>query len=141
LPYPDNSFDSVHCSHIIEHLFPKDAHKLLTEIDRVLRVNGILCLRTPLLHKGFYNDFTHIKPYNPEAIIYYLNVGKIDQLTLKRVKGVYKLIKLKYRRNQLFLFLRKTPFWFLGIIFNILYRFGLSGIAKTGYMLVLKKIG
>lgn len=35
LPYEDNSFDAVHCSHVIEHLFPEDAYKLLSEMNRI----------------------------------------------------------------------------------------------------------
>jgi len=111
-PVKDNSFNAVHCSHVIEHLMPEDAHKLLLEMDRVLKVRGIFCIRAPLLWKGFYHDFTHIKPYYPEAILRYMINGK--QKTLGEINGEYKVLELKYRMSE-----KKE---------------------KTGFMLILKKI-
>jgi ubiquinone/menaquinone biosynthesis C-methylase UbiE len=140
LPFENNSFDAVHCSHVIEHLLPEDAYKLLKEMNRVLKIGGIFCLRTPLLYRNFYSDLTHIKPYYPQAILHYIRTEENNQRTFEDIDGFYKKIKLKYRREQLFPSIKDTPLWFLWILFNFLYRFGLSNTTKTGYMLVLKKI-
>ena len=140
LPFKDSSFDAVHCAHVIEHLFPEDVHKLLNEMNRVLKKDGIFCLRAPLLHRGFYHDLTHIKPYYPEAVLHYIKLKEINQTTLESIDGLYKKIKLKYRSERLFLFVFKTHFRFLRIISNILYNFGITNFRKTGYMLILKKI-
>lgn len=137
LPFKDSSFDAVHCSHVIEHLLPEGAYKLLREMNRVLKKGGILCLRTPLLYKGFYCDFTHIKPYYPEAILHYLKTSEQSQRTLQDIEGEYKLIRLKYRRAQLFLGFHTM---FLDVFFNFLYRLGISSFKKTGYVLILRKI-
>ena len=139
LPFKNASFDAVHCSHVIEHLLPNEAHKLLSEMDRVLKIGGIFCIRTPLLYRDFYCDLTHIKPYYPEAILHYIITNPNSQRTLEDINGIYKKIKLKYRRQQLFSFVLNTRFWFIGIIFNILYRFKIMSLKKTGYMLILKK--
>jgi len=140
LRFKNNYFEGIHSSHVIEHLFPLDAYKFLKEMDRVLKIGGIFCLRTPLLYDGFYNDFTHIKPYNPDAILHYLTDANEDSRTLDGIPGRYKVIKLKYRRNQLFPNLSRTTFWFLAPFFNLLYRFKISSFRKTGYILILKKI-
>ncbi len=140
LPFEDFSFDGVHCSHVIEHLLPTDAYKLLKEVDRVLKVGGILCLRTPLLHSGFYYDLTHIKPYYPQAILHYLENPKRNQGTMEDIPGLYKTIKLKYRRSRLFPGIYNTPFWFLSPLCNVLSRFGITSLKKDAYILILRKV-
>lgn len=40
LPFKDKVFDGVHCSHVIEHFPPNEAHQILSEIDRVLHEGG-----------------------------------------------------------------------------------------------------
>ena len=47
LPYPDNSFDAVYCSHLIEHLTPKKGGELVAEIHRVLARSGICRIVCP----------------------------------------------------------------------------------------------
>lgn len=124
LPFKDNSFDGIHCAHVIEHLQPKDAYIFLKEASRVLKKNGILVIRTPLLWDGFYNNLTHIKPYNPDAIMRYL-VHTSPDTTFPHIKTKFKKVALHWRYRSLF---------------NILYRFGIHRMKKDGYMLVLRKI-
>ena len=141
LPFEDNSFDGVHCSHVIEHLQPKNAYRLLSELVRVLKKNGILVIRTPMLYNGFYDDFTHVKPYHPKALLHYLTTyEKSEQTTLTPIKGKFKVLKLKYRKAPLFLGILDTHLFFIFPLFNFLYRFGISSLKKTGYMIILKKI-
>jgi len=141
LPFEDNSFDGVHCSHVIEHLQPKEAYKLLSELLRVLKKDGILVIRTPMLYNGFYDDFTHVKPYHPKALLHYLTTyERSEQTTLTPIKGKFKVLKLKYRKAPLFLGILDTPLFFIFPLFNLLYRFGISSLKKTGYMLILKRI-
>lgn len=101
LPYPENYFDGIHCSHLIEHLGADDAWKLLSEIDRVLEVNGIVCIRTPFNHEGFYQDIGHVKPYLPSAITSCLcdNVDRILQLQYPRIKGHYEQVGFDKRAD------------------------------------------
>jgi ubiquinone/menaquinone biosynthesis C-methylase UbiE len=140
LPFDSGSFDAVHCSHVIEHLLPGEAHQLLREMDRVLKEGGIFCLRTPLLHRGFYNDLTHIKPYNHRAILHYIRIEETRQRTLSDIPGIYRKVFFRYRREPLFPEIKKTPFKHLWIFFDILYRFGITNTNKTGYILILRKI-
>jgi len=67
IPFLDNSFDVVNCRHIIEHLFPEEARKMILEMKRVLKPGGIIILTTPT-EEAVWNTFGHIKPYNPTAI-------------------------------------------------------------------------
>lgn len=98
LPFNDSSIEGINCAHVIEHFLPIDAYKVLKEMDRVLVHGGILCLRTPLLWNHFYDDFTHIKPYNPEAIQHYLEKHDVRSATYIPIKSVYETLVIKYRR-------------------------------------------
>jgi SAM-dependent methyltransferase len=47
LPFPDESFDAVYGSHVLEHLEPDTAAQLLRECHRVLRPGGIVRIVVP----------------------------------------------------------------------------------------------
>lgn len=134
LPFKNNSFDGVHCAHVIEHLDPKSAHKMLSEAERVLINGGIFVISTPILWKGFYNDFTHIKPYYPESIIRYMSSDNAEQKTLNDFKYKFKKVDLYWRYRPI------LPIGKIGcLISNYLYQFGIHSFIKDAYTLVLKK--
>lgn len=47
LPFADASAEFIYCSHTLEHLFPDDALKLLREMRRVLKPQGVARLAVP----------------------------------------------------------------------------------------------
>lgn len=47
LPFPADSTLLVYCSHTLEHLLPNEAIKLLKEVHRVLRPDGIARIAVP----------------------------------------------------------------------------------------------
>lgn len=141
LPFDANTFAGINCSHLIEHLNPDDAYKLLTEINRILKPGGILCMRTPMLHSKFFDEFGHIKPYPPEALLTYLN-NKPDgtQTQYKTLGNNYELLKLRYQRANLFEMFAGTPLSFLTAVGNILLRFNISSWQKISYVVIFKKV-
>lgn len=134
LPFSARSFDGVHCSHVIEHLPPKEAYKMLKEIARVLKKRGFFVLATPILWSGFYNDFTHIKPYYPKSIMRYLGVEG-EQKTLPDIKARFKKVDFYWRFRCL-----PLPGKLGYFLANFLYQFGLHSIQKDGYTLILEKL-
>jgi SAM-dependent methyltransferase len=48
IPYPDNSFDMVFASHVLEYV--KNDRQAIQEIKRVLRPGGLAFLPVPMLH-------------------------------------------------------------------------------------------
>ena len=48
IPYPDNSFDLVFASHVLEYV--KNDRRAIQEIKRVLRPGGLAFLPVPMLH-------------------------------------------------------------------------------------------
>ena len=62
-------FDGVFCAHVVEHLPPAAAVRLLEGAHRVLAPGGVLVLITPdprdleVLTERFWHDLTHVRPY------------------------------------------------------------------------------
>ncbi|WP_008292707.1 class I SAM-dependent methyltransferase [Congregibacter litoralis] len=57
---PENSFDSIHCSHVLEHV--EDDHKAMTELFRVLKPGGTALLAVPISRQETYEDSTIVLP-------------------------------------------------------------------------------
>lgn len=72
LPFNDEDFDGIYCSHLIEHFSPNDAIHIMKEINRVLRPGGILLVRSPLYSPAFFDDPTHIRPYHLHSVLHLL---------------------------------------------------------------------
>jgi len=146
IPFPENYFDGVHASHILEHLCPDDFYHTLKEMDRVLKGGGILLISSPLLWDGFYNDLSHIKPYPPQILKRYLSEESLSKSSTRARIGGYKMRELIYRYQlqelnpimirhlHLFNFLCK-------ILVKILKTIGVGHFYKTGYTIILEKTG
>lgn len=69
LPFKDNSFTSLDCQHVIEHV--TDPLLLLQESRRVLKPGGRAVYVTPnvkTLGFDFYMDYTHIRPFTKTSL-------------------------------------------------------------------------
>ena len=62
LPFPDGSFDVASCLEMIEHISSTDAGRLLGEVARVLRPDGLLIVSTP---NGALTSHDREHPDNP----------------------------------------------------------------------------
>ncbi|MBN1252135.1 MAG: class I SAM-dependent methyltransferase [Bacteroidales bacterium] len=104
LPFDDNSFDIVHCSHVIEHLKYPDVINAINELFRVCKKNGIVIIRTPLrVNHRFYNDIDHIRPYPPDAIINFFNNEQQQQkgkIEIKEIKRWYTRVYFEFDYNR-----------------------------------------
>jgi SAM-dependent methyltransferase len=152
LPFANSTFDGIYCAHLIEHLAPPDAYALLREMARVLRVSGILVLQTPLLHKGFFNDLTHIRPYYPEAVLHYYSTyahqrSESTSPTYSGIDAEFEIVHLKYRYAPLYFPMvwpehdlpRFKIQFAMTALSLVLYRFGIHGLKQTGYTLALRR--
>lgn len=146
LPFENQFFDLIHCSHVIEHLQPQELYDSLVQMDRVLKIGGILVISTPLLWEGFYQDLSHIKPYGYFVLEKYLCGAHLENLTREPVSLNYSKEKLEFRyldepRETWF---NQNQDFFGRIVMSLNYRLrkrGLRKLVKTGYTLVLKKHG
>lgn len=73
LPFKDEMFDAVYCSHVIEHM--ESPLYLMKEINRVLKEKGKAVVITPdyimtsrKYNEGFWCDYTHKQPFIPHSL-------------------------------------------------------------------------
>lgn len=153
LPFKKGQFDGIFSGHVIEHLYPADALKMLYEFDRVLKVGGVIVLKTPLMYGRFFNDLTHIRPYPPEAIMDYLQETdqKVTQRTADRRITKYRIADLFYRYDFVYYpqlepsriedSVVKSAVSIAKILSTILFRIGIKNyFVKNGYTIVLEKL-
>ncbi len=146
MPFKDKQVDFIHCSHIVEHIEPSDLYKFLKDVDRVLSNNGVLVISAPLFWPRFYDDLSHVKPYNPSVFMKYLSVNYSNTRTSQAISRNYKLLDLVYRyrvepMNNVKFYGNK--FFILDFVlysFKILFsKIGFRQYIKNGYVLVLQK--
>lgn len=147
LPFRHESVDGIYCSHVIEHLYQEQAYELLRQIARILRPGGILVLKSPLPHPGFYDEFSHVKPYPPNAVLrYFWDLG--TQETYARIPCRFELVALKWDYARLFyppiepvyLSRKLGRALFFKALSLFLFAIGLHSWRRVGYTLVLRKL-
>lgn len=140
-------YDILLMSHIIEHFLPDDLLKFMDDYLDRLKLNGYLIIATPLNSPYFYDDFDHVKPYQPVGIN--LVFGEKEGQVKYHSKNTIKLIDIWFRRNCLKLshsrglYLRKyTPIpHIINLIFAILFHISFGKISRIdGWMGLYKKI-
>ena len=106
LPFGNNSFDAVYCSHVLEHLY--STHLILQEIRRVLKDNGRIYLETPSLGSllvpsfsfcrdqdvpfNFYDDPTHIKPFSKTGMFIILKRAGFTKIRVAAARNPWSLL-------------------------------------------------
>jgi ubiquinone/menaquinone biosynthesis C-methylase UbiE len=139
LPYSNENFDVLHCSHVIEHFKYPEITNLLDQLVRVVKTSGYIIIRSPLLHPDFYLDIDHIRPYPPETILNYFN-NQQQQIV---GRGKVKLINCWYRRQNYKIFNIGTSKikYFINAFLAFLWTFIKFPFSKkNGYIIILQKI-
>jgi predicted SAM-dependent methyltransferase len=77
----DQRFDAVYCSHTLEHVYPHEAKKVLSEFHRVLNDKGMLWVNVPNLEGLEVSD----------KVVYESPSGPITALDM--IYGHHKLIE------------------------------------------------
>ncbi len=144
LNFCSSFFDVIHVSHVMEHLEIEVFYKTLIEIDKCLKFGGILVVSMPTLTDFFYDDLSHVKPYNPSIFLKYLTNGKFNNLTRTKISDNYHLLKLQYRyeSKKIMEFPEGTKnaiFFILNKFFGFLKILGIKKYVKTGYTIILQK--
>ena len=64
IEYPDESFDLIYCSHVLEHI--EDDRKAISEIYRVLKKTGRAVILVPIMAEKTFEDPTIVDPVERE---------------------------------------------------------------------------
>lgn len=90
-PYPDNYFDVVYSSHVLEHFTKSQALYLLKESFRVLKPNGILRIAVPDLESSCQEYLRILNlpedDQNKSALYEWIIIELLDQLVRLRTRG------------------------------------------------------
>jgi len=93
---PDNSFDTILCFQVIEHI--KNDHLLLKEIKRVLKPGGSFFLTTPNKLTSLTRNPFHIREYLPNEM-QALIAASFNTCTVQGIYGNNTVMKY-YAANQ-----------------------------------------
>jgi SAM-dependent methyltransferase len=132
IPLQNNTIDDVFCGEVLEHVF--NPNQVLSEINRVLKPNGLLLLTCPFTifeHEvpydyARYSSFglTHLLKENNFEIIKFVKSGSyLSTLIQLLCAYIYFIIaKIPVIKHVLFI-LFITPLLVLGIVFDSLPNF------------------
>jgi SAM-dependent methyltransferase len=105
LPFPDCSADAIYSCWLLEHL--DDPVRALAETRRVLRPNGYGLFVVPSvrsLTRGFYNDYTHVRPYSPQSLAQVARAAGFPHFSVEHLfwtRGLRRLIPLTGNNRML----------------------------------------
>jgi SAM-dependent methyltransferase len=80
----NESVDFITMNAVIEHI--KNPDNIFKEINRVLKNNGLVFVRTPnwqMDYKNFFNDPTHVKPYTPVSLKETFKLYNLDTIFIE----------------------------------------------------------
>lgn len=133
--------DVLVLSHIIEHFDHENLVRFVNKYLPKLRIDGIVIIFTPVLHRGFYDDFDHVKPYNPKAIRQAF-IDRQAQTQEFGIVGEFAEIDRWMKRDTLWHSYRDRRWMhFLKVPLSLLTTITFGRVGRlTGYGVVLKKI-
>jgi SAM-dependent methyltransferase len=68
IPFQENNFDGVYCSHVMQMFTSSQAVTLLKELSRVVKREGLIVITTIPTHKRLFYDPGDVRPYPPHAL-------------------------------------------------------------------------
>lgn len=88
LPFPDQHFDSILCTEVLEHL--PEPEQALAQIKRALKDNGYLYLSVPQCWPLHYQPHDYYR-FTNYALKYLLEKNGFQVLAIERIGGVFSL--------------------------------------------------
>ncbi len=137
MPFSDNGFDIVHCSHVIEHLGYPAIIQALDELFRVVKTNGYVIIRSPFMHPGFYNDIDHVRPYPPKTIMQYFGHRQQQKTSGQKTKIISEFHRMEPYEINFNLKIINRINYLLKLIWS---KFGWPNGKSSGYVAIFQKL-
>lgn len=95
LPYNDNTFDIAYSSHFLEHLDKDNAKKILKEIRRILKDDGILRIVVPDL-ENIAREYIKLMDCDDNSFKHeWIVIEMLDQIARSKMGGGCKKYLIK----------------------------------------------
>jgi SAM-dependent methyltransferase len=133
--------DAILLSHIVEHFDYSSLIGFLNTYLPHLKMGGLLMILTPFYHRGFYDDFDHVKPYNPGALRQIL-CRSSDQTQGITLESTFQEVGLWFKRDPVWHSHRSSKWSHLFTVPLSLastLSFGMVG-KLTGYGMILRRV-
>ncbi|MBL7892786.1 MAG: class I SAM-dependent methyltransferase [Bacteroidia bacterium] len=111
IPFPDNYFDSVLCTEVLEHVFSID--EVLTEISRVLKPNGRFLITLPFVWEEHEMPYDFAR-YSSVALITILRKHGFEVIEHRKIGNSFETI---YQLKVM-----EVYYWLVRCISNIFIR-------------------
>jgi ubiquinone/menaquinone biosynthesis C-methylase UbiE len=126
LPFEDDLFDLVFASHVIEHV--EDDRKLMSEIRRVLRPEGIVIVLVPINEN--YDDRKHLQRYTSAQFVDLADECAFDVIFELENELLFHIVEKFYFEEY------NYRWKILGPIIAILFNFPTSILPFWAYQLI-----
>jgi len=73
LDFADNTFDTITCFEVIEHINDEELNKIMIELKRICKKDGRIIISTPINRDKETLDPNHINEFNQERIKQFLS--------------------------------------------------------------------
>lgn len=142
--FPDGTFDVVHEYGALHHL---DLHAALTELSRILKINGKLICTEALRHNPLIHWYRKRTPHlrTTWEVEHILGVPEIesgkkyfDDMNLKTFH-LASLVAVPFRRSFVFPFLLKVLNWFDQLLLSLPFFRRMAWVAVVEYKLPVRK--
>jgi len=96
-PFPENSFDYVLCSHVVEHLEFNKKIYIIEELHRIVKPSGKLEIMCPhWAHRNAYIDPTHLSIWEVHTFDYFVPGHWANYYS----KARFKVLTAEIRGNE-----------------------------------------
>lgn len=96
MPFPESFFDMVVCIEVLEHLYPKDIDKAMSELVRVLKPNGYAIIATPNYGSVLWNIIENMQRIAQPGHWTSDHYTKFTRRSLNALCEKYGLIESRY---------------------------------------------
>lgn len=100
LPFDDNKFDEIYCSHVLEHI--KSLFFVMNEFWRVLKPGGILIIKVPHGDSEMaYSDPTHIRRFCQYTFTHFTKSRfKAKWPAHPEIKCIFEILEIRDQHNE-----------------------------------------
>ena len=128
IPLPDNSFDAILCSEVLEHI--PDPTLAIDEFSRLLKKNGTLILTVPFCSLTHFAPYHFVSGLNRYWYIEHLQQKRFDIIELSTNGDWFRFLAQEVRRLPVIMDQYGNGFTWLGLLVSYLFTKYLASVSR-----------